>query len=105
MASGTPDQLKALVPSGLIEMEFSDESHQTAAQHALGDRYEVHRQDATLVVATSGSVADLADVFVRLTEAGIEPTGFSRQEPTLDDVFFKLTDDDKKEQDRYASAH
>ena len=36
-------------------------------------------------------------MFVRLKDSGIEPTGFSRQLPTLDDVFFKFLDDDKEE--------
>jgi hypothetical protein len=44
----------------------------------------------------------MADIFIRLKDSGIEPTGFSRQLPTLDDVFFKLLDEDKK--DRHASA-
>ena len=59
--------------------------------------------DSKLVVATTGSVAEMADLFIRLTDAGIEPTGFSRQLPTLDDVFFKILDEHKE--DRHARAH
>jgi flagellar basal body rod protein FlgG len=58
--------------------------------------------DSKLVVATTGSVAEMADMFIRLKDGGIEPTGFSRQLPTLDDVFFKILDEDKEE--RYARA-
>jgi hypothetical protein len=47
-------------------------------------------------------VAEMADLFIRLKHSGIEPTGFSRQLPTLDDVFFKFLDEDKE--DRHASA-
>ena len=42
-------------------------------------------------------------MFIRLKDRGIEPTAFSRQLPTLDDVFFKILDDDKEP--RYANAH
>jgi hypothetical protein len=45
----------------------------------------------------------MADLFILLKESGIEPAGFSRQSPTLDDVFFKILDDEKEE--RHASAH
>jgi ABC-2 type transport system ATP-binding protein len=103
VASGTPDELKAAVPSGLVEFEFSDDVHLAAAQRALGDQHEVGRAESKLVVATSGSVTEIADLFIRLKEGGIEPTGFARREPTLDDVFFKILDDDKEH--RYANAH
>ena len=56
-----------------------------------------------LVVATTGAVAEIADMFIRLKDSGIEPTGFSRQLPTLDDVFFKILDEEKEY--RHASAH
>ena len=103
VASGTPDELKATVPTGLVELEFSDEDQLAAAQRALGERHEVIRTGSKLAVATTGSVAEMADMFIRLKDSGVEPTGFSRQLPTLDDVFFKILDEDKE--DRYASAH
>ncbi len=102
VASGTPGELKAMVPSGLVELEFSEEGQLTAAQLALGERHEVKRVDSKLVVATDGSVADVADIFIQLKDRGIEPTEFSRQLPTLDDVFFKILDEERE--DRYASA-
>src|SRR5262245_17124585 len=103
VAQGTPDQLKATLPAGLVELEFGDGGQLVAAESALGEAHEVSRVDSKLVVATDGSVAEMADVFIRLKDAGIEPVGFSRQVPTLDDVFFKILDDDKE--DDHASAH
>jgi ABC-2 type transport system ATP-binding protein len=102
VAGGTPDELKAMVPTGVVELEFGEEAQLAAAQQALGDRHEVSRVDSKLVVATTGSVAEMADMFIQLKEGGIEPTGFSRQLPTLDDAFFKILEQDKEE--RYASA-
>jgi ABC-2 type transport system ATP-binding protein len=103
VASGTPDELKAMVPSGLVELEFGEEEQLSAAQAALGNQYEVSRVDSKLVIAATGSVAEMADMFIRLKDSGIEPTGFSRQLPTLDDVFFKILDDEKE--DRHANSH
>ncbi len=103
VASGTPDELKAMVPSGLVELEFGSEGQLAEAQQALGERHEISRVDSKLLVATTGSVADVADIFIRLKDRGIEPTEFSRQLPTLDDVFFKILDDERE--DRHASAH
>jgi ABC-2 type transport system ATP-binding protein len=102
VASGTPDELKAMVPTGLVEMAFGEEDLLSAAQRALGSRHEVSRVDSKLIVATTGSVAEMADMFIRLKDSGIEPTGFSTQLPTLDDVFFKFLDEDKE--DRHASS-
>jgi ABC-2 type transport system ATP-binding protein len=102
VASGTPDELKAMVPTGLVELEFDEEAQLSAAQRALGEQHEVDRVDSKLVVTTTGSVAEMADMFIRLKDSGIEPTGFSRQLPTLDDVFFKFLDE--KKEDRHAGS-
>ena len=102
VASGTADELKAMVSAGLVELEFGEEGQLSAARRALGDRHEVSRVDSKLVVATSGSVTEMADILIQLKDRGIEPTGFSRQLPTLDDVFFKILDDHKG--DRHADV-
>jgi ABC-2 type transport system ATP-binding protein len=102
VASGTPDELKALVPSGHVELDFDGEAQLAAAQRALGEQHDFSRVDSTLVVATTGSVAEMADLFIRLKDSGVEPTGFSTQLPTLDDAFFKILDE---QEDRHAGAH
>jgi ABC-2 type transport system ATP-binding protein len=103
VASGTPKELKAMVPTGLVELEFGEEEHLAAAQRALGELREVSRVDSKLVLPTTGSVAEMADVFTRLGDCGIEPTSFSSQPATLDDVFFKIIDEEKE--NRYAVSH
>ena len=95
VATGTADELKAMMPAGLVELEFGEEAQLSAAERALGDQHSVSRVDSKLMVATSGSVGEMADVFIQLKNAGIEPTEFSRQLPTLDDVFLKILDDDR----------
>jgi hypothetical protein len=91
-----------MVPTGFVELAFGNDAQVSAAQRALAPTHEVSRVESKLVVADASSVADIADVFIRLRERGIEPTAFSRQLPTLDDVFFKILDD--AEVDRYANA-
>jgi hypothetical protein len=93
-----------MVPTGLVELEFGEDAQLSAAQRALGEQHEASRVDSKLVVATTGSVAEIADIFIRLNDSGIEPTGFSRRLPTLDDVFFKFLDEEGEE-DRHASSH
>jgi ABC-2 type transport system ATP-binding protein len=94
VAGGTPDELKAMVPAGLVELEFGEEGQLDEALRALGGEHDVDREELRLVVATSGSVAEMAELFIRLKNSGIEPTTFSRQLPTLDDVFFSILDEE-----------
>ncbi len=101
VADGPPDQLKAMVPAGVVKLDFSDPDQLTAAQSALEGRHQVNRVDSKLMVATTGSTAEMADMFIRLRDRKIEPTGFTRQTATLDDVFFKILEEKK---DSHASA-
>jgi len=103
VARGTPDELKADVPTGLVELEFDDQGELAEAERALGECHDVSRADSKLLVATTGTVGDMAGLFIHLRDLGIEPTRFARQEPTLDDVFFKILDDDKEGE--HANAH
>ena len=97
VAEGPPDELKTMVPAGLVELEFGEQEQLAAAQRALDGRHNVSRVDAKLVVATTGSVAEMADIFIRLRDTGIEPTRFTKQTPTLDDVFFKILDEERED--------
>lgn len=97
VAEGPPDELKTMVPAGLVELEFGEQEQLAAAQRALDGQHNVSRVDAKLVVATTGSVAEMADIFIRLRDTGIEPTRFTKQTPTLDDVFFKILAEEKED--------
>jgi ABC-2 type transport system ATP-binding protein len=103
VAGGTPSELKTMVPSGLVELDFAGDNDLAAAQQALANGHELSRVDSKLVVASDGSVADMADMFIRLNNAGLEPTRFIAKEPTLDDVFFQILGEDKEE--THANSH
>ncbi len=96
VAAASPDELKTMVPAGLVELDFGEQEQLAAAQSALEEHLHVNRADSKLVVATTGSMAEMADMFIRLRDRGIEPTGFSQQTATLDDVFFKILEEEKK---------
>jgi ABC-2 type transport system ATP-binding protein len=98
VASGTAKELKKLVPGGLIKLTFQNEAELKAAHAALGKDHEVTTmEDLTLTVSTGGSAARIAELFIQLRDAKLEPTDFSQQVSTLDDVFFKLTGTKKEE--------
>jgi ABC-2 type transport system ATP-binding protein len=98
IAKGTANELKQLVPSGLVRFTFHDEKQLTTAIGVLEHDFEItERDELTLTVATGGSTTKIAEVFIRLRDAKLEPTDFSQQLPTLDNVFFKLTSNKKEE--------
>jgi ABC-2 type transport system ATP-binding protein len=96
VASGSSEELKAKVPIGLLELEFSEEAELVAAFGALDGAHNVNQIDTKLLVSTAGSVSEIADLFIRLRDSGIEPTRFSRQAASLDDVFFKILEEEKE---------
>lgn len=97
VANGTATELKKLVPAGVVEMVFADD---VAAQKAASTLAEfAPKQDGLkLTVTSDGSVKGLANLFRKMEAAGCEPTEFSQKQPTLDDVFFKLTGKQKSTQ-------
>jgi ABC-2 type transport system ATP-binding protein len=90
VASGTPGELKKLVPGGHIKLVFADEAALSAADAAFA---ESARSDAelTLQVPSDGGARSLRSVFDTLDRAGLEVETFEIHTPDLDDVFFALT--------------
>lgn len=80
------------MPGGLVAFTFADEAQLQAAQHSLKSHYTVERGgDLVLTIAAGEGTKRLAELFIRLRDAHIEPADFSQKPPTLDDVFFKMT--------------
>jgi ABC-2 type transport system ATP-binding protein len=99
VANGTASELKKLVPGGMVELTFHDKSQLQHAKSVLQKEYKMAQGEASLVltVAAGNSATELAELFIRLRDAHIEPSDFSQKVPTLDDVFFKLTGSKKEE--------
>ena len=90
VASGTPDELKRLVPGGHIQLRFVDAAALDEASRVLS---ESARDDAalTLSVPATGGTAQLRALLDRLDAAQVEVDDLSIHTPDLDDVFFALT--------------
>jgi ABC-2 type transport system ATP-binding protein len=97
IAKGTAAELKKLVPGGLVKFTFPNEKQLATAIGLLEKDYAVVKGDGlTLTVTAGSSTSQIAELFIRLRDAKLEPTDFSQQIPTLDDVFFKLTSNNKE---------
>jgi len=99
VVSGTANELKKLVPSGSVELTFHNQKQLGAAMSVLRERFEVTRSDQNnlVLIVTADAASQIAELFVQLRDAKIEPTNFSQKTPTLDDVFFKIIGDKKEE--------
>ena len=91
-ATGTPTELKRMLPGDLITFDFRDVRDTRAALGALEGDFDIRRSGAlTITVATGGGAERVAEIFIRLRDARVEPADFTQLLPTLDDVFFTLT--------------
>jgi len=91
VATGTPAELKRLVPGGSVRLEFGDAVQLDRAASAIGDG-AVRDDDAlSLQVPSDGSVHGLRRLIERLDSNAIEVEGLSVQSADLDDVFLSLT--------------
>ena len=97
VAEGTPSQLKDAVGGRRIAVELRDPAALEAASLTLagrGHEVEVERRDGVrLSVPAPAGSEDLESVLAALRDAGlpVEEAGLVR--PSLDDVFFALTED------------
>lgn len=89
-AEGTAAELKRLVPGGRIELGFDDPGD---FERVVRDVPNGNRHDDTLTVevGTDGSVASLRAVLDSL-DPSVTVDRIEIHTPTLDDVFFALTD-------------
>ena len=91
-ATGTPAELKGMLPGDLVTFDFREEGDTRAALQVLEGDFDItHSEAHSLTVATGGGTARVAEIFIRLRDARIESADFTRLVPTLDDVFFTLT--------------
>ncbi len=90
VATGTPDQLKRLVPGGHIRLRFADQAAMGEAASALPGAAPTDN-GLTLQVPYDGSVHSLRAVLGRLDDHAVPVEQVSLRTPDLDDVFFALT--------------
>jgi len=97
VASGTPKELKKLLPHGQVELKFQSEEQLKLAAGKLGE-YQVVQdlETISLLVTTDGTVAQLTALLTKLEKANIEVAEFAQKAPTLDDVFLKIVNESKE---------
>lgn len=98
-ASGTPEELKRLVPGGHVEMGFGSTTALEAALRVLGTA-TADLASLSLTLPSDGGVDTLRTSLDRLGAAGIDVERLSTHTPDLDDVFFALTGHSDKEGQR-----
>lgn len=96
VAEGTPDELKRRIPGGHLRLRFADAVGLESAALAVG---EALRDDEALAlnVPMDGGVASLKAVLDRLDDEAVAVEDLSIHTPDLDDVFFALTSENRKE--------
>ena len=99
VAQGTPDELKELLPTGMILLTFSCINTLNQAESVLtGYRIANKRVDSlSISVLTEGVVDELTDILIKLKEAGIQIAKFEQQTPTLEDAFLTIIGYNKKD--------
>jgi len=95
---GTPDDLKKIMPRERIEFTFHDRSQMEAAAK-LFRQYPLSRNDEKLAfsISTDGSVSQISGLFIALDEANIEVANFTQKAPRLEEAFFQVVNNEKKE--------
>ena len=88
IANDTPANLKAGLGSTVIELTFDEQAIDRAAGVIGGD---AERDGTSVRITTDRSTKVLLETLRALDTAGIEPTGLTVREPSMDDVFLVLT--------------
>ncbi len=93
IANDTPARLKAQLGDTVVELGFGQDDLATRAQGVLGEDVQgsVEREGSVLRISSSQGSRVLVDVLRRLDADSIEPATLSVREPSLDDVFLRLT--------------
>jgi ABC-2 type transport system ATP-binding protein len=93
IAEGTPAELKVQVGGERLEVRLDDGARQEAAVAALSTiaAERPFCEDGTLLVPLRERRGAIADAVRRLDEAGIGIDDIALRQPTLDDVFLRLT--------------
>lgn len=90
-ASGTPAELKRLVPRSELVVEFATAEERETATRLLGTSHTVRPGDGhVLVVETGGDASAVAGVFVALRDGDVAIADFAQHSPTLEDVFLHI---------------
>lgn len=91
VAEGTPEELKRKFSQEMVELTFYDVGEMESAYKLL-KKYQISCNEELLAihVITDDIVKQLADILKLLSSNNVSLSGFAQKSPTLEDVFFKL---------------
>jgi len=98
VANDTPDGLKRSVGSSSLHLTVKDADNAANAAQIIERILDakVHLAEASELIAPMDNTDKLTDVLTALKDAGIALSGVNILHPTLDEVFFALTDERSK---------
>lgn len=85
---GSVAEVKKQLPQGTIELAFADQETLKQAEKRVGG--ELSEERLTLTVITNDEVQKITEVLSALQQQQIQILGFAQKNPTLDDVFFSI---------------
>ena len=94
IAEGTSTQLKASVGAGTLHVRVDDPAERGRAEEVLAGALQLPvrlEPDPTALSAGVGDTEVVAHALTELSRAGVEVSGFSMGQPSLDEVFLSLT--------------
>lgn len=91
IVEGSPNELKKLLPQGIIEFEFASKQNMDEAYILLkGYKVIPNTDEISLSVCTDGSIKQLTELFSIFDTEKINIKEFTQKLPTLEDVFLTL---------------
>jgi ABC-2 type transport system ATP-binding protein len=91
VARGTADELKSTLDGEVLRLQF-DDARAVRKAASLVSPTLVDARLRVIEVTTDGSAAAVAGLLGRLERAGVPAAKISIHRPSLDDVFFSLTE-------------
>ena len=91
IANDAPSVLKAQLGNTVAEMGFDDETGAERARELLARAHPAEREGSIVRLNTNEGPRVLIGVLRELDTAGLSPATLTVHEPSLDDVFLKLT--------------
>ena len=87
---GTADELKTMLPRGMVELVFATTEARTQAETLLSGYQCTTKNGKAIVVTTNGTTQQFADVLNTINNAGLPVDTFAQKVPSLEEVFLSI---------------
>ncbi|MBO1306855.1 ATP-binding cassette domain-containing protein [Enterococcus sp. 669A] len=91
VSEGTVEELKEVLPQGVIEFSFQSNQDLLATKKLFASlQPSEDLEKLSLTVITDGTIDQLTQLFKQLDQTNIQVSSFTQKQPTLEEVFYKL---------------